>query len=80
MYGCSQDAREFSDLAPSPEPYDVQGRLVLRQTAVADGSGRDSIRLELTSAQGTLGAGIYFAVVRDAAGVASNPLHLVLLR
>lgn len=60
--------------------YDVQGRLVLRQPAVASGSGRDTIRLDLAAAAQPLGVGIYFATVRDGIGRTSDPVRLVVLR
>jgi hypothetical protein len=58
--------------------HDVQGRVVWEQKAIASGSGRDV--LELVLASRGLGAGIYFATARDAAGNAASPIKLVILR
>ncbi len=60
--------------------YDVQGRLVLKQHTVAGGSGRDAIRLDFGSVSPPLGAGIYFAAVRDATGNLAPPVRIVLLK
>jgi hypothetical protein len=60
--------------------YDLQGRVVLRQSANASGSGRDTMRLDLRSGGEPLRMGIYFASVRDATGRTSDPVRLVVLR
>ena len=58
--------------------YDIQGRLVLEHEARADGTGRDTVLLDLSGR--SLANGIYFASVRDARGRSTNPLKLVILR
>jgi hypothetical protein len=58
--------------------HDVQGRVVWEQKVVASGSGRDLLDLDLASRK--LGAGIYFATARDAAGSIASPIKLVVLR
>ena len=60
--------------------YDIQGRLVLQREARAEGTGRDTVRLDFGEQARGLPNGIYFASVRDASGRATNPLKLVLLR
>jgi hypothetical protein len=56
--------------------YDLQGRRVLRREARSQGSGRDTIALDVAG----LKPGIYFASVRDASGRVANPVKLVLLQ
>jgi hypothetical protein len=60
--------------------YDLRGRLVLQLQALAGGSGRDTIEVELGSASPVLGAGLYLLRVVDAAGRLSPSAKLVLLR
>jgi hypothetical protein len=60
--------------------YDLRGRLVLHLQALAGGSGRDTIEVDLGSASPRLGAGLYLLRVVDAADRLSPSAKLVLLR
>ncbi len=59
--------------------YDLQGRRVAAQQAVAAGGGWDTVRLELGTAAPGLATGVYFLQVRDAAGQASDAVKVVVL-
>jgi hypothetical protein len=58
--------------------YDLQGRRVLTQQAQGATTGR--LRFSLEGAMPALVSGIYYAKVRDAAGVESNAVRIVVLR
>jgi hypothetical protein len=58
--------------------YDLQGRLVRRQTETASGLGTDLLRLDLR--RDGLTAGMYFLRVRDARGNEAPAAKLVILR
>jgi hypothetical protein len=60
--------------------YDVQGRLVLRQTGVAETDAPKTFRVDLDARARGLPAGIYFIRVRDALGRESNAVKTVLLK
>jgi len=60
--------------------YDLQGRVVLRQQVIAAGSGEETIRFDLAEAPDRVRNGIYFAIVRDAAGQSSEAVKIVVLR
>jgi len=60
--------------------YDVQGRLVLRQTGVAETDAPRTFRVDLDARARGLPAGIYFIRVRDALGRESNAVKTVLLK
>jgi len=60
--------------------YDLQGRMVLRESGVATGSGEDVVRFDLAQAPVPISNGIYFAVVRDSEGKANEGIKLVVLR
>jgi hypothetical protein len=60
--------------------YDLQGRLVLRQQADSDGSGKDSVRLEFSGAQMALTPGIYFVIAQDGRGSRSDAKKVVILK
>jgi hypothetical protein len=60
--------------------YDVHGRLVLRQTSPASGSGRDTIQVDLGAANTAPGTGLFFLRVVDATGKVSPSAKFVLLR
>ena len=59
--------------------YDLQGRVVLEQRAVASGE-RQRLTLEIGAHPASLPNGIYFLRVTDAAGLESDPVKLVILR
>lgn len=60
--------------------YDLQGRLVLKQSEATSGSGSDTFRLDFGSAQSHMGSGVYFARAADATGRVSQAVKLVVLR
>jgi hypothetical protein len=60
--------------------YDVQGRLVHRQSEMATAGESKVFRLGLGMQGATLRSGIYFIRVRDALGQESNAVKTVLLR
>jgi hypothetical protein len=60
--------------------YDLQGRLVLRQRPVANGSGQDALTIDLDAAPQRLRGGIYFVKVVDAAGRVSNSVKVAVVR
>jgi hypothetical protein len=59
--------------------YDVSGRAIARREITLQGSGATQ-RFPLTFAGQPLGAGIYFARVRDASGAVSDGVRFVRLR
>ncbi len=76
---------EFAVQGAEPGPlevrlYDLQGRRVAAQEAVAAGDGWDTVRLELGTAAPGLATGVYFLQVRDAAGRESGAAKVVVLR
>jgi hypothetical protein len=75
-------ALQIEDADPGPVEvtlYDLQGRQVLWQHATSSG-GKDSIRLELGSAERPVTPGIYFVIARDAGARQSDALKIVVLR
>jgi hypothetical protein len=60
--------------------YDLQGRLVAADRAVALGGEWDTVRLDLRTASPGPAPGVYFLQVRDAAGQASETVKVLVLR
>jgi hypothetical protein len=60
--------------------YDLQGRLVAADRAVALGGEWDTVRLDLGTAAPALATGVYFLQVRDGAGRVSDAAKVVILR
>lgn len=74
---------ELNDAAPGAldvQIYDVQGRLVDRQSEVAAAGEQKVFRLDLSTHRAGLRSGIYFVRVRDAIGQESNAVKTVLLK
>jgi hypothetical protein len=69
--------------APGPvtvRVYDLQGRLVLEQQVMAQGTDRVAIALDLGQAPQPLASGVYFARASDEAGNTSATVRVVLLK
>ena len=60
--------------------YDVQGRLVHKQSELATGSGAERFRLDLGMQSRGLSSGIYFVRARDAQGSETAAVKFVRLR
>lgn len=60
--------------------HDLQGRVVASRRSVASGSGRDALRLDLGSGQGSLRPGVYLLRVRSADGRISRGMKLAVVR
>jgi len=74
---------ELSGAAPGTfevRVYDIQGRLVLRQTEVAETDVPRAFHVDLGTRVNRFPAGIYFIRVQDALGRESNAVRTVLLK
>ena len=69
--------------APGPivvRVYDLQGRMVLEQRVMAQGTDRVAIALDFGQARQPLASGVYFARASDEAGNASATVRVVFLK
>jgi hypothetical protein len=69
--------------APGPvtvRVYDLQGRLVLEQRVMAQGTDRVAIALDFGQARQPLSSGVFFARASDDAGDTSATVRVVLLK